>query len=138
MAQLAPMTTERDDKGRWIVEALHGWGRTITHAREPATAGGEFIMHPHDVAGLALGDCDDVLRAQAAMALSLGLPVAALVITETSGPRSGHVSPIVGDHSYAETPVWVVDRLMSGPTPLAHITALYQEERHRGLTEVVT
>ncbi len=133
MAQLAPMTDARDDKGRWIVEALHAWGQQITHAREPATAGGEFIMHPHDVAELGLGDCDDVLRAQAAMALSLGLPVAALVLTST-GLRNGHVSAIVGDHSYAETPVWVVDRLMTGPTPLANVTS----ERLLGQTEVVT
>jgi predicted transglutaminase-like cysteine proteinase len=137
MAQLAPMTTDRDDKGRWIVQALHSWGQTITHAREPATAGGEFIMHPHDVAELGLGDCDDVLRAQAAMALSLGLPVAALVLTSTGTRGDGHVSLIVGDHSYAETAVWVVDRLMSQPTALAEVTALYQAERFRGEAGVV-
>ncbi len=130
MAQLAPMTTDRDDKGRWIVKALHAWGQQITHAREPATAGGEFIMHPHDVAELGLGDCDDVLRAQAAMALSLGLPVAALVLSSPQG--DGHVSPIVGDHSYAKTPVWVVDRNLSAPTALAVVTDW------GSLTEVVT
>ena len=77
-------------------------------------------MHPYDVAATHLGDCDDVLRAQAGMALSLGLPVAALV-WDFGG--SGHVSLIVGDHSYADAPVWVIDSTLPGPTSLYQFKA---------------
>ncbi len=74
-------------------------------------------MHPSDLATLKLGDCDDLLRAQAGMALALGLPVAALVWDYGGG--AGHVSTIVGLHSYAEAPVIVIDRQLSTPVALS-------------------
>lgn len=73
-------------------------------------------MHPEDVAALRLGDCDDVLRAQAGMAAALGLPVAALVWDYGNG--SGHVSTVVGLHSYADSPVLVIDRQLPAPVAL--------------------
>jgi hypothetical protein len=73
-------------------------------------------MHPHDVAALGLGDCDDLLRAQAGMAAALGLPVAALVWDYGGG--GGHVSTVVGLHSYADSPVLVIDRQLPMPTAL--------------------
>ncbi len=72
-------------------------------------------MHPYDLATVRLGDCDDVLRALAGMALSLGMPVAALV---WNFGGSGHVSLVVGDHSYAAAPVWVIDSEFPGPVGL--------------------
>lgn len=121
LRELAPLTRDRDNHGRWVVDALHSWGRTVTHAREPSFAGGEHLMHPSDLAGLKLGDCDDLLRAQVAFAQSLGLPVAALVwLWDSDG--TGHVSTIVGAHSYAHTPLWVIDPQLDRPTPVADFT----------------
>lgn len=117
MSELAPITSERDDDGRWLVGALHAWGKAITHAREPATAGGEYLLHPLDVGRLRLGDCDDVLRAQSAMAMSLGLVPAALVWDFDGG--GAHVSTIVSAHSYADVPVWVIERELEAPGALS-------------------
>ena len=121
MSELAPMSVERDDDGRWLVGALHAWGQSITHAREPASGGGEYLLHPLDVGRLRLGDCDDVLRAQSAMALSLGLGCAALVWDFDGG--LAHVSTIVSAHSYAEAPVWVIERELAEPAALAEFGA---------------
>jgi hypothetical protein len=113
----------REFAGAWVPAAIQSWARTLTFYREPATADapGEVVSSFPLTVALGGGDCDDLVTAQATIALTLGLRARVGYLWTAPGYAAAHILCAVSP-DWNGSPGWVlVDPELREPTDTQEI-----------------